>query len=207
VTEAQLLLLWSDMNQIGVIHLRQQGAGYRFRIVVDYSGRPGPTTEASGTVTADGSVDVERHARLRPSQLNCPICLARGTRIATPTGQVAVEDVRVGAAVWTADASGHRIRASILRVGQTPVPSTHEVVRFRLADGRSVLVSPGHPTSDGRLVGELRVGDRLDGSRVVGADRVPYSGRFTYDLLPSGPTGTYFANGVLLGSTLARVRV
>jgi hypothetical protein len=31
---------------------------------------------------------------------------------------------------------------------------------------------------------------------------VPYTSA-TYDLLPSGPTGTYFADGVLLGSTLA----
>ena len=38
-------------------------------------------------------------------------------------------------------------------------------------------------------------------SRVVSADLVPYAGT-TYDLLPSGPTGTYVADGVLLGSTL-----
>ena len=31
---------------------------------------------------------------------------------------------------------------------------------------------------------------------------VPYRG-FTYDLLPSGPTGEYIADGVLLGSTLS----
>jgi hypothetical protein len=27
---------------------------------------------------------------------------------------------------------------------------------------------------------------------------------FTFDLLPSGPSGLYWANGVLLGSTLRR---
>jgi hypothetical protein len=44
---------------------------------------------------------------------------------------------------------------------------------------------------------------RFDGSTVVSARRIAYRGGFTYDLLPSGPTGTYFANGVLLGSTLS----
>jgi hypothetical protein len=51
-------------------------------------------------------------------------------------------------------------------------------------------------------VGELRAGDRLDGSRIRVVTEAGYSG-FTYDLLPSGPTGEYFADGVLLGSTLA----
>ena len=39
---------------------------------------------------------------------------------------------------------------------------------------------------------------------MVSAGLIPYAGGFTFDLLPSGPTGTYFANGVLLGSTLSR---
>jgi len=37
---------------------------------------------------------------------------------------------------------------------------------------------------------------------VVRADLVPYAGSATYDLLPAGPTTTYWANGILLASTL-----
>jgi hypothetical protein len=106
--------------------------------------------------------------------------------------------------VWSTDRVGRRIPVTVLRVGRTPVPATHEVVRLVLADGRTVLASPGHPTPGGVPVGELRAGERFEGTRVVSAERIPYAGGFTYDLLPSGPTGTYFANGVLLGSTLAR---
>jgi hypothetical protein len=105
-------------------------------------------------------------------------------------------------AVWSTDASGRRIRAVVERVGRTPVSARHEVVRLVLADGRTVLASPGHPTPGAGVVGGLNPGQPFEGSTIVSTSRVPYWGRFTFDLLPSGPTGTYFANGVLLGSTL-----
>ena len=78
--------------------------------------------------------------------------------------------------------------------------------RLVLADGRTALASPGHPTFDGRPIASLRAGDRFEGSRVASANLLPYRATFTYDLLPSGPTGAYFVNGVLLGSTLAAAR-
>jgi hypothetical protein len=104
-------------------------------------------------------------------------------------------------AVWTLNAAGQRQAGVVLEVGRTPAPAGHAVVHLVLADGRQVWVSPGHPTADGRRVGDLELGQPFDGSRVVAADRVPYSGS-TYDLLPSGPTGAYWADGVLLVSTL-----
>jgi hypothetical protein len=76
------------------------------------------------------------------------------------------------------------------------------VVQLRLADGRAVDVSPGHPTADGRTVGDLSADDDYDGAVVVSAELVPYEGEATFDVLPAGPTGIYWANGVLLGSTL-----
>jgi hypothetical protein len=71
-----------------------------------------------------------------------------------------------------------------------------------LADGRELHASPGHPTADGRPLGSLAVGHVLDGSRIVLWALVPYAGERTYDLLPAGPTGAYWANGVLLSTTL-----
>ena len=76
------------------------------------------------------------------------------------------------------------------------------MVHILLADGRELWASAGHPTVDGRPLGALRAGDRLDGARIVSANREPYTQRFTYDILPSGATGQYWANGVLLASTL-----
>jgi len=63
-------------------------------------------------------------------------------------------------------------------------------------------VSPGHPTADGRHIADLSRGDALDGARVVSVERVRYAGAATYDILPAGATGMYWASGILLGSTL-----
>lgn len=153
-----------------------------------------------GRVRADGRVTVLSRTAAGPPP--CPICLALGTRIATPTGEREVQDLRVGDLVWTIDAAGARIAAPLVTVGSTPVPATHEVVRLMLEDGRVVHVSPGHPTADGRRVGDLAAGGALDGARIASVERVAYAGGATYDILPAGATGAYWANGVLLGSTL-----
>jgi hypothetical protein len=63
-------------------------------------------------------------------------------------------------------------------------------------------VSPGHPTGDGRAARDLAIGDALDNATIVSVERVRYAGGATFDVLPAGPTGMYWANGVLLGSTL-----
>jgi hypothetical protein len=109
--------------------------------------------------------------------------------------------MHAGMKVWSVDRSGRRIRATVVRTRRRRVSGL--ILRITLVKGRSVLVSPGHPTVKGRPVGELRVGDRLSGSWISAIETIPYRG-FTYDLLPSGPTGDYFADGILLGSTLYR---
>jgi len=116
---------------------------------------------------------------------------------------VPVQDITVGMPIWTTDFQGRRMLGVVLETGRTHAPVGHRVVRITLEDGRSVLASPGHPTADGRTIAELRAGDLFDGSEVVAATRIPYSSPMTYDVLASGPTGAYFANGILLGSTLS----
>jgi hypothetical protein len=65
-----------------------------------------------------------------------------------------------------------------------------------------VTASPGHPLGDGRHLGEVQVGDSVDGSTVTIAERLPYAGGETFDLAVSGPTGLYLAGGIPLGSTI-----
>ncbi len=57
--------------------------------------------------------------------------------------------------------------------------------------------------ADGRTMGDLAADDRLDGVRIVSAALIPYRYSHTYDILPASDTGTYYADGVLVGSTLA----
>ena len=174
---------------------------YRF----DYLAQPVAGAQqgvrTAGTIDDNGTITVEQQAL--EGEPNCPICLARGTLIDTPSGAIPVERLRLGDPVWTLDADGRRIAGTVIALGSTPVPANHQVVRLRLADGRTLSASPGHPLADGRLLGDVRVGDRIDGSRVVAADLIQYGGDETFDFVASGPTGAYLAGGIPLGSTLA----
>ena len=62
-----------------------------------------------------------------------------------------------------------------------------------------MMENAGHGLADFIL---SEKGPDLDGKKIISADLVPYWDDFTYDLLPDGPTGIYFANGIPLGSTL-----
>jgi Hint domain-containing protein len=197
----ELIAISEDSKQMQAIELRRTDSGYAFDLLVPDTGAETGTSRLRGTVSPSGVVDIQhQEAAAEP---NCPICLAAGTRIATPSGEISVQDLRVGTAVWTTDAGGRRSVGVVLETGHMEAPPGHVVVALRLDDGRTVMVSPGHPTADGRTVGALRPGDRYDGGRVTSATLVPYGGS-TWDILPSGPTGSYVANGVLLGSTLGR---
>jgi len=132
----------------------------------------------------------------------CPICLAGNTLIDTPSGLIPVKDLRTGRAVWTMDKTGRRVYGVITKTSRVSVPPTHQMVHLVLNDGRELFVSPGHPTIDGRAIGDLRPGDLYDGVFVINTERVPYDESATYDILPSGDTGFYWANGILIGSTL-----
>lgn len=132
----------------------------------------------------------------------CPRCLPPEARIATPDGDVAITSLTVGARVLTVDAGGRRRIATVVRVGTTPVRHRHVMIRATLADGRVVTASPEHPTADGRTLRELAVGATLDASAVISLERIAFTGERTWDILPSGPTGRYIADGVVLGSTL-----
>ena len=199
LTDAQKLVLYRAWKLLGAVKLTMDGSRYSFDYTV--GSKSGGYERVAGSVREDGVVKVD--SRTPTSAPNCPICLAASTLIATPTGPIRVTDVRPGTIVWTEAADGSRVAAPVMRVGSMAAPPGHRMVHVVLADGRELLVSPGHRTADGRAMGSLHVGDELDGSRVTTWELVPYSQGSTYDLLPSGPTGRYWANGILLASTIA----
>ncbi len=104
--------------------------------------------------------------------------------------------------VWTTGANGQKQEATIIETVRVKVTAGQAIVHFLLQDGRELFVSPNHPLADGRTANKLSAGDFVDGSKVVIAKLVEYTDTETRDMLPSGGTGTYWANGIPLRSTL-----
>jgi outer membrane protein assembly factor BamB len=200
LNDSQKLTVYRGYKLLNALVLSQNGNEYGFEFRAR-SKDQSTIQLVKGTVRVDGVVTVA--SRTDSGPLPCPICLAAATLIATPSGPVRVVDIKTGTLVWTADRAGRRVVASVLEVGSTWVPAGHMMVHLVLADGRELLASPGHRTSDGRALGSLAAGDPLDGSTIKVWELVPYAGDRTYDLLPEGATGAYWANGILLSSTLA----
>jgi len=173
---------------------------------------PGPVTLRIGEIVSNGCTITLTLTRIggntatfiKNTDLNrpCTKCLAEDTLIDTPSGLVPVKDIRAGSPVWTTDKAGRRVSGVVTKTSKVPVLLTHRMIHLALDDGRELVVSPGHPTADGRSVGDLMRGDLYDGASVASAERLPYGESATYDILPSGETGLYWANGILLDSTL-----
>jgi hypothetical protein len=187
------LAVFHAYQALQAITLAPSDDSYRFEI---------PTTKrtlVAGTIDRFGSITVPSS---RPLLGGCPICLAAGTTISTPNGPIPVSQLRVGMPIWTLGPDGGRLLARVQSVGHLPMPLGHDAVRLVLADGRQVTASAGHPTLDGRVLRQLQVGDILDGSGVISVEIIHLHDSGTYDVLPSGASGAYWANGILLRSTL-----
>jgi hypothetical protein len=190
---AYQVAVWREWRELEATRLTANGGGgYDFVVRT-------ATATVSGSVDSSGNVTV---ASTQPGRPNCPICLAATTLIDTPAGPVRVIDLKLGDPIWTAGPDGSRQKAVVIALGSVAFPLGHDAIQIELSDGRSVTASAGHPTPGGRPLGSLRAGDRLDGATIVAARTIHLTDGATYDLLPSGPAGSYWADGVLLGSTL-----
>jgi hypothetical protein len=131
--------------------------------------------------------------------LGC-VCASPDTPVATPTGGRPIAELAPGDLVYSV--RGQAIEAvPILRVNKVAARD-HHVVHVELDTGAVLEISPKHPTADGRSFADLKPGDRLDRARVIDVRLIPYTHPFTHDILPDSNTGTYFAAGALIGSTL-----
>jgi hypothetical protein len=201
-SDDQKVLLYRDYKRLRAIKLEAQGDNVRFEIrVAKDSAKPARTNglKITGLVDSQGAIKISDRV---PEVLTCPVCLAVGTRIGTPSGQIAVEDLRPGMLAWTLDAHGKRIAMPILEVNSVRAPAGHLMTHLSFSDGRELWVSPGHPTVDGHLVNQLVSGGAYDGAVIQSARLEHYTGERTFDLLVAGDTGFYWANGILLASTL-----
>jgi hypothetical protein len=201
VNDQEKLVIYRVYKNLNALTLTHSGDSYSFSERVRSANGTASYLMVAGTVRVDGVVTVG--SRTPAGAPNCPICLAAATLISTPNGDVRVTDIKPGMIVWTAAADGGRIAEPVLEVGSIQVPAGHLMVHLIMSDGRELLASPGHRTADGRQLGLLARGDSLDRSTIALWELMPYAGDRTYDLLPAGPTGTYWADGIQLASTLA----
>lgn len=190
------LAIYREHKRLAAILLEPEGAAFRFSMrAIEVE----EITAVEGEIGRFGSIHV---ASRTPSSDMCPICLAESARIGSPDGPIPIRDLRPGDVVWTLTRDGHRVARPVLFVAANPAPRGHTMLRLTLSDGRVVLASAGHPSPSRRPLADLRVGDVFDGSAVLSLETIAYPAPFTYDLLPAGDTGFYWADGVLMASTL-----
>lgn len=200
LTDDERLAVYREWKMLAAVVLDPIGNGrQRFDLLTRPPAGAADGQRTAGTIDERGTIVVEQQAPA--GEPICPICLAPETLVATPVGPRRVVDLRTGDPIWTTDESDRRVAVTVLAVGSVGAPPAHRLVELVLADGRALRASPGHRLADGRSIGELRVGDAVDGSTVASAG-LAASGPATYDVLPAGPTGAYWADGILVLSTL-----
>lgn len=195
--DEQKVAVYNDFKKLrGAIYLEKSDDQFKFKIGLK---QKSGDVAIQGLVNKDGKIAVLKR---EPVFLSCPVCLAADTRISTPGGPVSVQNIRVNDTIWTLNRAGERTAVPVLKTSAFSLLLPHYIVHLTLSDGRQLRISPGHPTVDGHKVGELQAGEPLDGSQVQSLELLPYEAKYTYDLLPAGDTGFYWANGVVLASTL-----
>src|SRR6266852_6453697 len=109
-TSDQELAIYRDWKMLNALRLEQVTGGFHYLAIF---GSPSTQqgTRVDGTIDQQGNSTVASQTPSGPPP--CPICLARGTRIATPSGDIAVEDLRIGDVIWTIDERGGRLAAPL----------------------------------------------------------------------------------------------
>jgi len=208
----QKLRIYREHKQLNAFVFEIEGEKYKFSV---------NTTDEKSIglgegVMIEGFIDSQGTIRITKKEsgfiTSCPICLAENTLIATPQGEIPVQNLREGMLVWTVNKNGERVSVPLIKISKTPVSRDHHMVHILLDDGREVFASAGHPMANQKNIGELEVGELVfgglvnselvNGVEIIKIQTVPYTSGFTYDILPDSETGFYFANGILMGSTL-----
>ena len=163
-------------------------------------------------MTADelaGAADTGNQARMGARFAETeepPMAILHGisghAHIETPAGEVKAMRLGLGEEVWTRDPTGARVPGRVVGLESSAVDPEYQPLQLSLADGRSVVLSVRHPLADGRAAGTIREHETLDGTEVWSLAPVEYDLPVTYDLLVEGGDGTYWADGIALGSTL-----
>jgi predicted lipid-binding transport protein (Tim44 family) len=130
-------------------------------------------------------------------------CLARGTPIPTPAGDIAIESLNVGDPVWSV--GGGKLQAGTV---QRLTESTADHYLNVLAGDARIVITPEHPVMTGpgeyRIARLLKIGDRVYRMRLGNLDAVPIrsiqpvrTDRPAYNLMVM-PGGTFIPSGIVV---------
>lgn len=125
--------------------------------------------------------------------------LSADTRIRTKDIEKKVVEIKEGDIVLTTN----NIAVPVIKTSMIEAKE-HKILKIKFNDATVLEISPAHPTADGRLFKDLKTGDLIDRRIVVESKLIMYPYKYTYDILPDSKTGNYYANGILVGSTLKK---
>ena len=129
-------------------------------------------------------------------------CLAPVTMIRTENGPVPAELIQPGDKVWSRNEAGEDVLLPVLQISKEPVLPGQSIDSLVFDNGQVLLVSPGHPGSDGNAVGLSNPGDFFDQRKLIEKRQVINRYSCTRDLLTGGQSGGYYCGEIYLGSTL-----
>lgn len=138
----------------------------------------------------------------RGTQNRCR-CLPSSTQILTSKSSISIDQLKEKDSILTMNLKGKISTMPIKLINKVLVSHQHTMIILDLADGRKLQVTPEHPSAiPNKTIDEFEIGELFDGSKIINKLKIDYKEEYTYDILPEGETGFYWANGILIGSTL-----
>ena len=122
------------------------------------------------------------------------------TLIRTPDGNKKISKIKFGDFVISY--GGETVRV----IDLVKIKAKDRLVVNIELDNKIILEAlPDHPLGPSKYkFRDLRTGHEIDGHKIVSIKLVPYKHKYIYDILPQSRTGTYYANDVLIGSSLRK---
>lgn len=201
---------WAQKNKVAVIYSGYNKKNYRAKDVytwpIEHVCIPMATPDDPVIVRSldDGTLlyKTRDKKQFRGTPNTCR-CLPSSTFISTPKGPVLISLLVKGDSVYSVNTRGEKIIVPLIAVNKTAVEPNHRMLNIELADGRKLQVTPDHPAAaDYFSLTQYETGTVLDKSTVTQKYFTELNDAFTYDILPGGDTGYYWANDILIGSTL-----
>jgi hypothetical protein len=138
--------------------------------------------------------------------------LSGETLISTRRGEIPISLLTAADSIYAGDRKGDSAGFSSIRaLNKVQVSPYCEMICVKLADGRQLTCGASH----GNFIGEhsseyfegVKVGDKLQGSKVTSVERINYEGEYVYDVLPLGTNlyywcAEYWANGIRVKSPM-----